>query len=219
MKSIFIAIALLLICSGCDSPAVNNGVPYQAASETEREKFNELSDKYAMQGWYQMLYSPNPDLDRAAESFNLCRRYNPDNYNAYWGLCVLRGLQAELIFADPENCLKESIELLTEAMQKNIPEEEVNNLKMDLANAYNGLGAYYSEKGADNSACDKRPPLSEAQNILKEIIAAEPGNGRAYYLAAVNAFYQDNIPLAREYASKAKELKFPVDPEFLEELK
>ena len=28
--------------------------------------------------------------------------------------------------------MKESIELLTEAMQKNIPEEEVNNLKMDL---------------------------------------------------------------------------------------
>lgn len=115
--------------------------------------------------------------------------------------------------------MKESIELLTEVMQKNIPEEEVNNLKMDLANAYNGLGAYYSEKGADNSACDKRPPLTEAQNILKEIIAAEPGNGRAYYLAAVNAFYQDNIPLAGEYASKAQELKFPVDPEFLEELK
>lgn len=219
MKSIFIAMTLLLICSGCDSLTVQNGAPYQTVSETEREKFNELSDKYAMQGWYQMLYSPNPDLNRAAESFNLCRRYNPDNYNAYWGLGVLRGLQADIPFSDSEDCLKESIELLTEAMQKNIPEEEINNLKMDLANAYNGLGAYYREKGADNSACDKKPPLTEAQNILKEIIAAEPGNGRACYLAAVNAFYQDNIPLAREYSVKAQELKFPVDPEFLEELK
>ena len=169
MKSIFIAIALLLICSGCDSPAVNNGVPYQAASETEREKFNELSDKYAMQGWYQMLYSPNPDLDRAAESFNLCLRYNPDNYNAYWGLGVLRGLQAELIFADPENCLKESIELLTEAMQKNIPEEEVKEIYDDFVMRHRSLCRLCTEQ-VKQLAADVFDPNRRDDSSVKHLV-------------------------------------------------
>lgn len=157
------------------------------------------------------------NLELAAKYFNACWKYDPDNYNAYWGWGIIRGEQATG-FVSKDTCEKlliQSVEFLNLALQKNIPEEEIPNLKMDLANVYNGLGAFYHSNGSPEQA---KQQLINGQRILEEIINGFPDNGRAYFLSAVNAYYQNNIIKAKEYSAKAQDLKFPIDPNFLKEL-
>lgn len=223
MRKKFTVILFILIniglcgCNDAPQPIMLKKQQYDFTNKYDTEKLKQLSEQSAKYGWYWLLYDKKPNLKLAAEYFNACWQYDPDNYNAYWGWGVLRGEQATgLMTKDScEKLLLQSIEFLNLALQKNIPQEEVPNLKMDLANAYNGLGAFYYSNDSPEQA---KQQLINGQKILEEIINVFPDNGRAYFLSAVNAYYQNNIIKAKEYSAKAQDLEFPIDPNFLKEL-
>ena len=233
-----LGLALLLSgCSGCSSvpePDFLADAPIgnKEYREANKMKHKMLSKECAISGWYYLgsYFNKNswipetliPSINwsyvaQAMECFNDCWFFDNENYQAYWGAGVVRGVQATFT-DDPllaEKYLKQSAEFMLMAMKHNVPANQVNNLNIDLANAYNGLGAFYV-KTSKKELADAY--LASAREILFDVTKKEPQNGRAFYLLAATSFYQGKYAEAKQLAEQAKNKHFKVPDDFLKDL-
>lgn len=191
MKLFSLRVALLFIggCISHDLPLMFEGNPYIPQERGENIKFNKLSQESAESGWKNIhLYYLTYDtfyLKKAAEMFNYCWRWNPNNYNAYWGWGIIAGIQAERL-QDPTKIKKQldqAINLLQEAKQHDFPREERNNL--DLAKTYNDIASFYLSIGKEGKTIFV---LEQSQKLVDQVLKIDFYNGRAYFLLSVN-FY------------------------------
>ena len=220
---------LLLGSGGCvtwEEPIMLGGKPNPIESPDVIQHYKDNSDFLAECGWSRLSeYQADNSwilhlylLKDAAINFNSCWRWNPDNYNAYWGWGIVRGIQATLPdFEDSaELFLKQSITFLLDARKHDFPETEIDAFRLDLANAYNGLGAFYLDHGQPEKA---DTPLAQGEALLLDVIKTDSDNGRAYFLLSANAYYRGNIKIAKEYVIKAKNLNYKIPVDFIDQLK
>jgi tetratricopeptide (TPR) repeat protein len=236
IQNIIIAgLALLLSgCSGCTNipePKFLTDEPMHI-SESDRMRYKGISRECEQMGWGEVRcyfkkdsWVPEslfPTVNRsyvegAMQSFNFCWDFDPDNYNAYWGAGVVRGIQAT--FTDDEllteKYLKQSVEFINMALKHEVPSQQKNFVLLDLANAYNGLGAFYLKAGKQEQSAKN---LNLAQKILQDVIKEEPENGRAYFLLAATSFYQGKYVEAKQLAAQADTKHFKVPDDFLKEI-
>ncbi|MFA7231783.1 MAG: hypothetical protein WC071_10985 [Victivallaceae bacterium] len=190
-------------------------------------KNKRLCEECAQLGWYYLgsyfnKHSFIPAINRsyigdAMQDFNWCWSFDNENYQAYWGTGVVRGVQAT--FTDnpllAEKYLKQSVDFLLMAMKHHVPANQLNRLRLDLANAYNGLGAFYLQ-ASKKKLTDAN--LKFAREILLDVTKKEPENGRAFFLLAATSFYQGKYDKAKQLAKEAQNRHFKVPEDFLKEL-
>jgi len=245
------SLALLLSGSvGCGSvpdPAflADTQNDHKDHSGADQMKYKGLSQESAKLGWSYLAayFNKNsfvPAINRsyiadAMQCFNWCWSFDNENYQAYWGAGVVRGVQAT--FIDDrfliEKYLKQSVEFMLLAMKHHVPAEQINNLSLDLANSYNGLGEFYLQvskeefdiyKGANafyaqsfkKELADTN--LNSARTILLDVIKKEPENGRAFFLLAATCFYQGKYAEAKQLAEQSQNKHFKVPDDFLKNL-
>lgn len=195
--------------------------PFRAANrEKNRAKDIISSQQCAQSGWYYLheykRHKWTSSLKNAGRMFNFCWRFDPENYNSYWGWGIVMGERASLVNEkEAEKFLISSLDLFQVASQKEIPPAEKNNFYMDWANVYNGVGAFFAQNGdIAKSVSD----LNKGKILLLDVLKKDPTNGRAYFLLSVNYFYHNDITNAKQYADKALEYKFALPPEYVEAL-
>lgn len=226
-----VVLAFMGVSAGCRVPEPAFLMPPQwemkQCNKVEQIKHKSLSDEWAHMGWRRLAQYFNSEnailgthesyLKYAMQNFNHCWEFNNENYQAYWGAGVVRGAQAtdtsdhELI----EKYLKQSIEFMHIAFKHNVPAKQVNNLNMDLANSYNGLGAFYLQTSRPELA---KANFESARKLLLDVTQKEPENGRALYLLAVTAFYQGNFAEAKRLAEQSQSKHYKVPEDFLKDL-
>ena len=228
------AIAFLLLagCSGCRSVPeptflTNAPINYNGYSKAELAKCKGLSEESAKMGWSFLASYFNrnnliPAFNRsyitdAMECFNYCWNFNNENYQAYWGAGVVRGVQATFTKDETliEKYLKQSVEFMLLAEKHEVPAAQINNLHLDLANSYNGLGAFYLHVSKKEMADTN---LELARTILLDVTKKEPENARAFYLLAVTSFYQNKFEEAKQESDQAQSKYFKVPEDFLKDL-
>ena len=231
ITSFSFGLVLTLACAGCrvPEPEFLTNVPHDnnQYSKAKQMKYEWLSEDSAHMGWWRLSnyhkranFIPGfekSDLKYAMQNFNYCWSFNSENYQAYWGAGVIRGEQATLT-DDPEfieKYLKQSIEFMHIAFKHNVPAKQVNNLNMDLANSYNGLGAFYLQMSKPELT---KTNLESARKLLLDVTQKEPENGRALYLLAVTAFYQGNFAEAKRLAEQSLSKHYKVPEDFLKDL-
>jgi tetratricopeptide (TPR) repeat protein len=231
-KTFVMALLVLASCLGCNSvpePAFLTDTPNNHKGHTEAEltKYKALSNESAKLGWKYLAkyFNKNsfvPAVNRsyigeAMDCFNYCWSFNNKNYQAYWGAGVVRGIQATLVEdkALIEKYLEQSIKFLLLAKKYDIPPAQVNKLNLDLANAYNGLGAFSLQVSKKEQADTN---LEFARTLLLDVIKKEPENGRAFYLLAVTYFYQGKYDEANQEVDQATSKHFNVPEDFLKDL-
>ena len=223
---------LLLGCVGCSSvsePAFLTDAPNDNKdhSVADQVKYKGLSNESAQLGWYYLGSYFNKDsfvpavnksyIANAMECFNYCWSFDNENYQAYWGAGVVRGVQATLT-DDPllaEKYLKQSIEFMLLARKHHVPANQSNNLSLDLSNSYNGLGAFYLQTSKKELADAN---LELARTTLLDVIKKEPENGRAFFLLAATSFYQGRYGEVKQLADQAKNKHYKVPDDFLKNL-
>jgi len=227
-----VAFVLSLVCVGCRSipePAFLTAKPNdnRECSKADQIKYKALSNESAELGWrflFQYLNDSSflPIFNKQSivdsmDSFNDCWWFNNENYQAYWGSGVVRGVQATFVDDKTliEKYLKQSVEFIRLAEKYNVPANQSNNLHLDLANAYNGLGAFYSQTSREKLA---EVNLEQARILLLDVIKKEPKNGRAFYLLAVTSFYQRKFEESKKEADQALNKHFKVPDDFLKDL-
>lgn len=197
--------------------------PRIAKTAAEKVRFETLSNDNAKLGWHDIFegyYKSRDisDLKSAAMFFNYSWQWNPDNYNAYWGWGIIRGLQAELA-PDPQTVeirLNESIGFLQQTKDCALPDGEADNLDLDLANAYNSLGSFYLGQHRPQAAA---AVLNDAKTILESILGRRPNHGRACYLLAANCLSRRDLAGAKLNAQNAVRNGFKIPESFLKEIK
>lgn len=195
--------------------------PFRAANrEKNRAKDIISSQQCAQSGWYYLheykRHKWTSSLKNAGEMFNFCWRFDPENYNSYWGWGIVMGERASLVNEkEAEKFLISSLDLFQLASQKEIPPAEKNNFYMDWANVYNGVGAFFAQ---NDDTAKSLSALNKGKILLLDVLKKEPTNGRAYFLLSVNYFYHNDITNAKQYADKALEYKFALPPEYVEAL-
>ncbi len=232
-----LAVILLAVCSGCSSvpePDFLADAPIgnKEYREANKMKHKIISEESAGLGWSylgsyfnkdswipeSLIPSINrPNIAYAMECFNYCWSFDHENYQAYWGAGVVRGEQATFT-DDPlltEKYLKQSVEFMLMAEKHHVPANQTNNLNLDLANSYNGLGAFYLQTSKKELADAN---LNSAQALLLDVTKKEPENGRAFYLLAVTSFYQGKYAEAKQLAEQAQNKHFKVPDDFLKDL-
>ena len=248
---VVLGFALLLSgCAGCSSvpePAFLADAPIgnKEYREANKMKHKIISEESAGSGWNYLGYYFNknsfvPAINRsyiayAMQNFNWCWSFDHENYQAYWGAGVVRGVQATFT-DDPllaEKYLKQSADFMLMAMKHNVPANQVNNLNLDLANAYNGLGAFYLQsskkeldvyRGANAFYAQSSKKeladayLASAREILLDVIKKEPENGRAFFLLAATSFYQGKYAEAKQLAEQSQSKHYKVPDDFLKDI-
>lgn len=213
---LFLTGFLLIDCCGC----INIEEPVFLTQKPDwnvRLKDITRSDLAARDGWRCLnIYLKEGDLlklESAMSYFNCCWRFNPNNYNSFWGIGIIRGIQAtsEDHPDQVEIYLNQSVEFIQKAQTLHPPENETDNISLDLINAYHGLAHFYAKAHPSLSA----EYFQKAEKLLNKVIEEEPTNGRAYFLKAVNLYYQGNVEKAREYVKKAQSNNFSVPDDFL----
>lgn len=179
-----------------------------------KEQLQYFSKATAQLGW-QYLFQKN-DPVTAMKRFNQAWLQNPQNYEAYWGFGIIRGMQAESSDkSKTEKYLNESADFFLKAIKCEVPANLVNRLHLDLANSYNGLGVFYQH--------EKKQAMSEdffnkAKTILVKITKEEPENGRAFFLLSANYFYSGKYDEAKKQAETAENKHFKLPEAFVREL-
>ena len=216
-------------CSSIPEPDFLTKVPSKCMASNEKEQIKDknLSDQSAGLGWSYLADYFNKtsfveavnesNLAYAMRDFNYCWSFNSENYQAYWGAGVVRGVQATLTddYTLAEKYLQQSVEFMQMAMKHQVPDSQLNHLRLDMANAYNGLGAFYRQQGKKALSATN---LDQAQTLLRQVIEKDPENGRAYYLLAATAFYQERYPEAERLAKLAQKKHFKVPDDFLQDI-
>ena len=96
------------------------------------------------------------DLDNAMREFNRALRFNPKNFDAYWGAAIVMGLKAERVKSiyDAQNLIKLSLKLFQKAqtyLSKDKIEQE--NFQLDHAASFYVAGKIFLE--SDKNAAEK----------------------------------------------------------------
>ena len=184
----------------------------------QRKHYNTLvaqriSSESCARGWKFLFQDKN--LPSAMNEFNKAWRFNPDNCQVYWGGGIICSIQGENKSADQEKFLNQGIILLKKALDLS-DNNNRNNIALDLANAYNGLGVMMSNN-------ENRPKaiqlFDQSQEILSSVIERDPKNGRAHFLLSVTYFYKSDLNNAKREAKLALKNNFEIPEEYLEELK
>lgn len=112
-------------------------------------------------------------------------RWLPNNYNVYWGWGIIRGIHATMTKDQhlTEQYLLQSVDFLSMVPNYDCPVAELDSLNLDLANAYNLLGAFYMETAEKDKAL---AALDKAKKLLDTLHNENPKNGRTLYLLAIN---------------------------------
>lgn len=196
-------------------------------SKAEQIKYKELSQESARMGWSYLSKYFNKNsfsltvnrsyLGEAMDCFNYAWSFDYENYQAYWGVGVTRGVQATLTEDKQliEKYLKQSVEFILMAKKYEVPVSQLDNLDLDLANAYNGLGAFYKQAGKAELA---KAPLGRAKKILTEITRNDSQNGRAFFLLAATCFYQGKLDEAKQAGQKALSNNYALPETFLKDI-
>ena len=91
-----------------------------------------------------------------------------------------------------------------------------NNVALDLANSYNGLGVMMLNN-------ENRPKaiqlFDQSQKILNAVIERDSKNGRAHFLLSVTYFYKSDLSNAKREAKLAVKNNFKIPEEYQEKLK
>ena len=223
---------LLAVCAGCNylqDPAFLTGTTISRNNYTKSEliRYNALSNECANLGWsdlskYFNNHSWIPAINKsyigdAMRTFNMAWEFNPENYQVYWGSGIIRGVQATLVNDEimTERYLKQSISFMLIAKKKKIPNSQKYRLNLDLANGYNGLGAFYL-KYSKVKLANKNFEL--ARDLLLDVTKNKPDNGRAFYLLAVTLFYQGKYKESKQKLDQAIAKGFKVPEDFLKNL-
>jgi len=219
---------LLGSCTGCvkwPEPAILNEAPYPIPkTEVKKKEAEYHSMSCANLGWSDLKknYVSSQDvyyLKSAGELFNWAWKADTKNYYTYWGWGVIRGYQSE--FAEKpsqaETYLKQSIQFLKLAKKYDVSHKDQCNidLDLDLANAYNGLGAFYLKV---NNNTESTKALDSGEKLISTVLQQAPKNGRAYFLLSVNFYYRQNYHEAKVNADNAQKYQFKVSPDYLKEL-
>ena len=113
-----------------------------------------------------------------------------------------------------EKFLNQGITLLKKALDLS-DKNNRNNIALDLANAYNGLGVMMLNN-------ENRPKaiqlFDKSQEILNSVIKEDSKNGRAHFLLSVTYFYKSDLSNAKREAKLALNDNFKLPEEYLEEL-
>ena len=213
---------LLAAGSGCsagiEEPAMWSEAPLQQPTEAAGDRYLHLSRASAELGWknlHRYLQTGKPSaLRQAAAFFNSSWRLNPQNPHAHWGWGLILELQAEEAetLQEAEKLQRQSIGLLYLALEHNPPAPEVGRLELDLANAWNNLGALYQATKRKQEAAVS---LDLARELAERLLRREPENGRAYFLLSVNYFTCNDAAMARKSARRALQLHYEVPEEYL----
>ena len=96
------------------------------------------------------------NLDSAIKEFNRAWRFNPKNFDAYWGAAIVMGLKAERVKSiyDAQNLIKLSLKLFQKAqtyLSKDKIEQE--NFQLDYAASFYVAGKFFLE--SDKNAAKK----------------------------------------------------------------
>lgn len=96
------------------------------------------------------------NLDSAIKEFNRAWRFNPKNFDAYWGAAIVMGLKAERVKSiyDAQNLIKLSLKLFQKAqtyLSKDKIEQE--NFQLDYAASFYVAGKFFLE--SDKKAAEK----------------------------------------------------------------
>ena len=184
----------------------------------QRKHYNALvaqriSSESCARGWKFLFQDMN--LPSAMNEFNKAWRFNPDNYQVYWGSGIICSIQGEIKSADQEKFLNQGIILLKKALDLS-ENNNRNNIALDLANAYNGLGVMMLNN-------ENRPKaiqlFDQSQEILSSVIKKDSKNGRAHFLLSVTYFYKSDLSNAKREAKLALKNNFEIPEEYLKELK
>ena len=139
-------------------------------------------------------------LCTAMRMFNKTLSFNPNNYQGYWGLGIVRGLQAErkINIDKKEQYLKDSIYFMKKALLMHSGEQKYR-MQLDLITRYNALASYYREKNNPKMA----EILHKAEILVKQLAAIHPEDGRVFFLWTVILLEKGSIDEARDKAVKA----------------
>ena len=183
----------------------------------QRKHYNTLvaqriSNESCERGW-KLLFQDN-NLPSAMDEFNKAWRFNPENYQVYWGSGIICSIQGENKSVDQEKFLNQGITLLKKALDLS-DKNNRNDIALDLANAYNGLGVMMLNN-------ENRPKaiqlFDQSQEILNSVIKEDSKNGRAHFLLSVTYFYKSDLSNAKREAKLALNDNFKIPEEYLEEL-
>lgn len=221
-QSIYLpALCILSVLCGCNHIPEPVFLTKEPAVNIDEKRII-LSNQSAYDGWqclrdYHMRGGRIFDLEMAMRFFNHCWSFNPNNYNAYWGIGIIQGERATLSKDEKEieTYMKQSVEFILKAKELNLPLNETNRLLLDLANAYNGQGHFNQLAGKKSAAIDS---LMKSAELLDKVIKEEPENGRAYFLKAANLFYQEDYKDAQKMVIKAQGNGFVVPEDFIKDL-
>ena len=194
-----------------------NSEIWESNRKKDPKRFKKNSILCASSGWSDLYlyktYGNTYYLEQSAKNFNDCWKYDPENYNSYWGWGI--------VIAEARACGRTSERLLTAlklfkmAKAKGIPAEEQANFDLDLANLYNGLGAYSILSGKSSAAAEY---LKLSRDLLLPLLKENTSLGRASFLMSVNYFFRNDFRQAEKFIQKAAEAKFPIPESYQKDL-
>ncbi|WP_288590850.1 tetratricopeptide repeat protein [uncultured Victivallis sp.] len=203
-------------------------IPYAQALLNEREQVDQgfvrqrkhyntldaqrISNESCERGWKFLFQDKN--LPLAMNEFNKAWRFNPDNYQVYWGSGIICSIQGEIKSLAQEKFLNQGIILLKKALDLSNNNNR-HNIALDLANAYNGLGIMMLNNENHPKAIQL---FDKSQEILNSVIKEDSKNGRAHFLLSVTYFYKSDFSNAKHEAKLALNDNFKIPEKYLEKL-
>ncbi|MGN1364704.1 MAG: tetratricopeptide repeat protein [Victivallis vadensis] len=203
-------------------------IPYAQALLNEKEQVDQgfvrqrkhystveaqrISNESCERGWKLLFRDKN--LPSAMNEFNRAWRFNPDNYQVYWGSGIICSIQGEIKSLDQEKFLNQGIVLLEKALNLSNSNDR-SNIAVDLANAYNGLGVMMLNNENPRKALQL---FDKSQEILSSVIEKNSKNGRAHFLLSVTFFYKSDFSNAKREANLALNNGLKIPEEYLERL-
>ena len=228
MKVNYIIFSILLLlfgiggCTSWEDPVMQSGTALVPENEEERARFHYFSIISAQSGWYNLMdaYARSNNelyLKLAARSFNRSWRWNPENYNAYWGWGVIRGFQTYHT-SDPakiEELLKQSISFFEQALEHSIPDDKKNRLFLDMAYSYRTLGVLWAKMHDNEKSLSF---MNKAKELIDIVLKNDPQNARGYFFLSVHYYDQKNYKMAKLNADKAAEYGYEVTEGYKKDL-
>ncbi len=202
-----------------DAQALLTGLQQTKSSFEQRYQFyrgeisKETSQKACNKGW-NLLFQDNNKI-KAMDEFNKAWRFDPDNFQAYWGSGIIYGMVANENSSSCEQYLKDSIRLLEKSLELVVAHAAKRNVTFDLVDAYNRIGIFYL------NATNKEKAdfyFAKSENILVHMIKEDPSLGRAHYLLAIVFFYNRDISQAVKEAELATKNGFMLPDDFKDQI-
>lgn len=181
-------------------------MPAQDVARAER-----ISNEASKKGW-EFLKDQN--LLVAMQEFNRAWRYNPLNYQAFWGCGVVYSILGTQNTPRQEEYLKGAETLIESslALASDLLKEDV---KPDLGAVYNQIGIWAQKRKDEPQA---QAYFNKARKVLEPLRSSASSKGRVHSLLAATYFHQGDLEAARKEAKLAAENGVNLTESFRKEL-